>query len=294
MAHRVVFEGKRATGVEVESGGEKFTVAGDEIILSAGSIGSPQLLILSGVGQADPLGSLGIPVIADLPGVGQNLRDHPTVRVRWRTNQGFPLDGLGPWIQVALRYTARGSDLRNDMMIVMGSYAIDSARVGVVDELVGIEMIPLLDLAMGSGELRLTSTDPNVQPLLDYRYLEDAFDRRRLREAVRLCLRLGEHEEFEEFIDERLQPTDADLESDDSLDDWMLRTATTGHHISCTCKMGPASDAMAVVDQYGQVHGLDGLRVADASIMPDCIRANTNVTTMMIGERVADFVRRGL
>jgi choline dehydrogenase len=90
-----------------------------------------------------------------------------------------------------------------------------------------------------------------------------------------------------------VEPTDAELTSDAALDEYLLREVTTGQHISGTCKMGPASDPMAVVDQYGKVHGLQNLRVADASIMPDCIRANTNVTTMMIGERIADFVREG-
>ena len=86
----------------------------------------------------------------------------------------------------------------------------------------------------------------------------------------------------------------ADLASDEALDDWLMRQVNTSQHISCTCKMGPASDPMAVVDQYGKVHGMSGLRVVDASIMPDCIRANTNVTTMMIGERVSDFIKQGL
>ena len=138
--------------------------------------------------------------------------------------------------------------------------------------------------------LKLASTDPNVQPILDYNYLQDPFDRDRLREMVRLCLQLGDHESFRDIIEERVSPTDADLASNDSLDEWIMREVTTSQHISCTCKMGPASDAMAVVDQYGKVHGLEGLRVAAASIMPDCIRANTNVTTMMIGERMSDFI----
>ena len=88
-------------------------------------------------------------------------------------------------------------------------------------------------------------------------------------------------------------PTDADLASDEALDDWLMRNLGTSHHVSGTCKMGPASDPMAVVSQYGRVHGLEGLWVADASIMPDCIRANTNATTIMIGERVADFIKAG-
>ena len=90
-----------------------------------------------------------------------------------------------------------------------------------------------------------------------------------------------------------MSPTDTDLASDQALDDWLMHNIGTSHHISGTCKMGPASDPMAVVDQHGRVHGLDNLRIADASIMPDCIRANTNATTIMIGERVADFLKTG-
>ena len=154
-------------------------------------------------------------------------------------------------------------------------------------------MVVVLDLAVGSGELRLQSADPGVQPFLDYNYLQEPFDRQRLRDAIHLCLRLAEHEQFKALVEERIEPGDADLESDDALDAWLLREATTGQHISCTCKMGPTSDPMAVVDQHGRVHGLERLRVVDASIMPDCVRANTNVTTMMIGERVADFIQQG-
>ena len=110
---------------------------------------------------------------------------------------------------------------------------------------------------------------------------------------VRLCVKLGQDEGYKDIIEERIEPTDAELESDDALDVVLRREVTTGQHISCTCKMGPSSDPMAVVDQYGKVHGLEGLRVVDASIMPDCIRANTNVTTLMIGERVSDFIQNG-
>ena len=293
-AHKILFEGNRAVGVEVESGGEKFTVQGQEIILSTGAIGSPQLLMLSGVGPTDQLENLGISVVKDAPGVGQNLRDHPSIWVTWRTKEGFPLDGLAPRGQLMLHYTATGSELRNDVKIGMQNFAAERVDRGG-DRMVplGVRMNIVLDLALGSGELRLTSTDPNDQPFLNYNYLQEPFDRQRLREGVRLALKLAEHESFKDIIAERIEPTDADLESDDTLDDWMMGDASTGQHISCTCKMGPSSDPMAVVDQFGRVHGLEGLRVVDASIMPDCIRANTNVTTMMIGERVADFIRQG-
>jgi len=295
LVHRLLFDGKRVKGVEVESGGETFAVAAGEIILSAGAIGSPHTLLLSGVGPAEHLTSLGIPVVLDLPGVGQNLRDHPLVGVTWRTKPDFPFDPLAPRMQVCLRYTAAESPLRNDMKISMQSFATERIdRGGHRTRPVGIRMTAGIQLAVGNGELRLTSRDPKVQPWLDYRYLEDEFDRRRLREAVRLCVRLADHPRFRDIIAECLSPTDADLASDAALDAWLWREVTTSQHISCTCKMGPASDPMAVVDQYGRVHGLDNVRVVDASIMPDCIRANTNVTTMVIGEHVADFIRQGL
>jgi choline dehydrogenase-like flavoprotein len=182
--HRLRFEGKRVTGAEVESGGERFVVEGGELILTAGAIVSPQLLMLSGVGPADHLREMGIELV------------HPR-------------------------------------------------------------------------------------------------DRERLREAVRLCARLLEHGAYRDIVEERLQPTDEELASDDALDNWMRQTVSTSQHISGTCKMGPASDPMSVVDQYGRVYGLEGLRVADASVMPDVIRANTNASTIMIAERVADFIRHG-
>ncbi len=150
-----------------------------------------------------------------------------------------------------------------------------------------------ISMALGAGELRLTSTDPHVQPFLDYRYLTDPFDRERMRKAVRLAVRMAARPAFKDLVIERVLPSDADLASDEALDDWLMRNLGTSHHVSGTCKMGPALDPLAVVNQYGRVHGLEGLWIADASIMPDCIRANTNATTIMIGERVADFIKAG-
>jgi choline dehydrogenase len=294
MIHRILFDGTKAVAVEVECGGQRFTVEGEEIILSTGAIGSPHLLMLSGVGPTEQLRSFNIPVVHHLPGVGQNLRDHPIIYITWRTRPEHSLDGFAPRIQLALRWTAQGSHLRNDLMIFMQSFATERVdRGGERMAPLGIRMLGVLDLAMSVGELRLQSTDPTVQPFLDYRYLADEFDRQRMREMVRLGVQLAEHEDFKPIIAERIEPTEAELASDEALNEYLLREVTTGQHISGTCKMGPASDPMAVVDQYGKVHGLHNLRVVDASIMPNCIRANTNVTTMMIGERIADFIRRG-
>ena len=294
LTHRVIFDGNRATGVEVESGGEKFVVEGDEIILSAGAIASPHILMLSGVGPVDNLREVGVPIVKDTPGVGQGLRDHPILFITWKTKPEIELDGLAPRGHLMLRYTATGSDIRNDMKITMNNFATERInRGGGRMEPIGMRMLVVLDLAVSSGELTLVSPDVNEQPKLFYNYFDKAFDRQRSREGVRKAIEFGNHDDFKDIFEQRIEPLDSDLESDDSLDEWMLREASTGQHISATCKMGPASDSMAVVDQYGKVHGMEGLRVVDASIMADCIRANTNVTTMMIGEHVSDFIKQG-
>ena len=190
MVQRLLFDGNRAVGVEVESGGERFIVEGEEIILSAGAVGSPHLLLLSGRRPAERSSSSSASRWSqDLPGVGQNLRDHPMVYITWRTRPEHPLDGLAPRVQLALRWTAEGSELWNDLMIFMMSFATERVdRGGDRMTPLGIRMLGVLDLAMSAGELRLQSTDPNVQPFLDYRYLEDEFDRRRMREIVRLAV----------------------------------------------------------------------------------------------------------
>ena len=294
LATRIPFAGKRATGVEVESGGESFVLGGDNIMLSAGAVASPQLLMLSGVGPSDHLSSLGVPVVRDLPGVGQSMRDHPRVGLRMTVREGFPLYPDRARSETGLRYTATGSDARNDMAIIPMSFDAVAEMGEDGTDAQGMALGCLLELAVGSGELKLTSTNPHVHPHMDCRYLAEPWDRERLREAVRLCVRLLEHEAYRDIVAGRTDPTDEDLASDEALDAWMLKTVTTAYHVSGTCKMGPASDPLAVVDQYCRVHGLEGLRVVDASIMPDCIRANTNATTIMIGERAADLIKAQL
>ena len=289
LVKRVIFEGNRAIGVAVESGGDQFTLEADEIILSSGAIASPQLLMLSGVGPKDHLRSMGIPVIHESPGVGQNLRDHPNIRVPLEVLDGFPLDPKAPRSQVALRYTANSSDKRNDMQIMASSFS--SPIAGDPLEAEGVRFTCILELAMGSGELTLASTDPSIQPNLNYHYFEEPWDRERMREAVRLCVGFAQHDSHQNIVKRRIAPTDGDLASDEALDAWLLQNVSTSQHISGTCKMGPSSDPMAVVDQRCRIHGLEGIRVVDASVMPNVIRANTNATTIMIAERVADWMK---
>ena len=292
LVRRVVLEGNRAIGVEVETDRRVQTILCDRTVLSGGAIGSPHLLMLSGVGPAGHLADLGVPVVSDSPGVGQNLRDHPQIQMVWRTVPGYEHDKQGPGIQFVLRYTATGSNLRNDMLVHPISRAAENRIYTDWDrDPIGIGMIAAIYLAEASGEMRLRDTNPRIQPFLDYNLLGTEFDRSRLRESVHICLELAEQGALAPLIEELVDPTKADLESDDALDEWMMRNVRTSHHISGTCKMGPESDPMSVVDQQGRVRGIDGLWVADASIMPDCIRANTNATSIMIGERVSDFIR---
>jgi len=294
LAHRVLFRGHRAAGMHVESGVKAYEVEAGEIILAAGAIGSPHLLLLSGVGPADQLRRQGIAVTADLRGVGRNLRDHPQVAMHWRTKPGFAQDQMAPRLQVALRYTATGSTLRNDMFLHPMSYNGEGGIYTAVQEgEAGLGMVVAIWLAVGQGRLELSSTDPHVPPMLDYNYLTERFDLERMREGVRVALKIAEGAAYRQMLDRRTSPGAADIASDTALDRWIFRNVRTSHHVSGTCKMGPASDPMAVVDQQGRVHGVQGLRVADASIMPDCIRANTNVTAMVIGEKVAEMVRVG-
>lgn len=293
LVHRVLVENGRATGVEVKRGGKLVKVHTGEVILSAGAIGSPQTLLLSGIGPHADLEKLGIEVKHDLSGVGRNLWDHPQLPVTFSTfgNAG---DESVQRLQVGLRYTASGSGLRNDMFLIPARFTSHAAfrgpiKPGSPDML----LVLCLYLARSVGHLRLASADPNHQPLIDFNYLADPLDRERLREGVRMCAELGAREEFGGLVERRTDPDDVRLQSDDRLDDWMARNVRTSHHSAGTCKMGPASDGMAVVDQYSRLHGIDGLRVVDASIMPSGVRANTHLSSVLIGERIADFIRRG-
>ncbi len=287
QALRVLFEGRRATGLEVESGGEKFVVRGEEIVLSGGAVASPHLLMLSGVGPGEHLQEFGIPVVHNLPGVGQNLRDHPGARVSLRVKDDAALDPNGPWTNLTLRYTATGSPTRNDIMI---SQAYPSGPpYGDASAGDDFRITCSLELPRGAGELKLASSDPHVYPVLNYGYMEDPRDRERMREAIRLCMRLLEHPSYQPLVSEMINISAADLASDEALDEWLIKNLTTAIHMSGTCKMGPDSDPLAVVDQYCRVYGLEGLRVVDTSVMPDVVRANTNATAIMIGERVADW-----
>ena len=212
------------------------------------------------------------------------------------------LDPTGPLSQVALRLTSPEASQPHDVILFPLTTAsargrrLDAdpaTRTGVLGDTDANPMITgiavLLVKASGAGELRLASPDPTLQPELDYRYLDEAADLARARFGVRAGAEIADHPAYATHIEKVVSPTHHDLASDDSLDAWTRSRVTTGLHVAGTCKMGPASDAAAVVDDRLYVHGLEELRVVDASVMPDVVAANTNATTIAIAEWAAAY-----
>ncbi|MFC4117845.1 GMC family oxidoreductase [Nonomuraea zeae] len=281
LACRVVLDGGRATGVVVETDGRVETVRGREVILCAGAIGSPHLLMLSGLGPAGRLRHVGLPVVADLPGVGRNLRDHMTTELIWPLRPDFRPDGVHHPHQVLLRHTSSGSAPVNDMIVYAAARWAERT----------FAMRPTVNLAVSQGELTPASDDPHVPPVLDFRYFSCPSDLERQRDGIRMCAAMAREPELDKLIDARTTPAEEVLGSDRALDRWILRNAATGYHASSTCRMGPAGDAASVVDECGRVHGVEGLRVLDASILPDNVRANLHATVIMIAERAVPLIR---
>ncbi len=288
FVRRVVIEDGKVTGVEAESGGEIFTVQGDRVVLCAGALKSPHILMLSGVGPRDQLEENSVPVLVESPGVGQNLFNHPMGSVTFRVNENVKLTANAEALRFGLRVTSEPPSHPNDVML--HTLAIWNVMTG--------EMVPsgtariacALELPDGSGWVRLQSGDPTVQPSINYRYLHNENDMRRMRDAVRLACSILESNAYLGISEGRVAPDDDTLTSDDGLDAWIRQTLGSSRHVSGTCRIGPDGDAMAVTDQQCRVRGVNGLWVADSSIMPQVTRANTNATAIMIGERVADWV----
>lgn len=191
---RILFEGKRALGLEADSNGERFTVGGDQIVLSAGAIGSPHLLMLSGVGPAQDLRNVGIDVVQELPGVGQNLRDHPYIMLVCRETGEMPDYTRHPSVQAILRYTAEGAGTRNDMQV--GTLSLDgdllAEKAPPAKDHACFGLYAALFSPISAGEIKLVSGDPDVQPAMDYRYLSDPSDIERMRAGVRLAFLIAQ------------------------------------------------------------------------------------------------------
>jgi predicted dehydrogenase (TIGR03970 family) len=301
FVRKIVIENGTAVGVEAESGGKVFRVNAERVVLSAGAIRSPQLLMLSGVGPEDHLRQFGIPVVRDLPGVGQHLMNHLSAQMTFKVKDGIPLAADRDAVHFALHYTAQRTGAINDM-VLRTSTIIDERQehvAGVRTKYLSGDVPPeraariscTLGLPDGSGYVRLASADPSVQPSFNYCYLQHPNDIRRVREGLRLAARLLEADAYKGVADYRIHPASDILANDDALDLWIRQTVGTARHVSGTCKMGPDADPMAVVDQYCRVKGIDKLWVADASVMPRIPRSGgAHATVIMIGERVVDWI----
>jgi choline dehydrogenase-like flavoprotein len=292
LVRRVLLEDERAVAVELESNRERERVDGRRVTLAAGAIGSPAILLRSGIGPKEDLLDLGIEPLVDLPGVGANLIDHPVTRLLLVPKPGS-CDPEMPLAQVVLRYTARGSDEFNDMQQVIFSH-VDVAGIGG-DQAVALVGAPLaiglpvaLERPLARGRLTLASSDPSVQPAIELNFAADAEDIRRLVEGVRLAWQIAQQPEIARHADRVALLDDETMNSDESLAAYVRATVTTQFHPCGTARMGPPGDAMAVVDQQCRLRGVTNLRVVDASIMPTIPRANINLTCIMIGERVVE------
>jgi len=299
---RVVLDRGRAVGVDYRTAAGVERLAADHTIVAAGALGSPLLLLRSGVGPPDQLRECGVPVVHALGGVGEGVQDHPCINLTWRLRDGADRTIPTHPYQVSLRYTAHGSRRPLDAQInvlPIGYFFDEQGRFRFERGVVGTATH--LYYAMSRGALRLDPRGPRAidgPPRLDYRFLSDPEDLARMRAIVRHAFELAARPAMRELLvdPERLDGCDGELTAseaarDDALDAYLLDHVITGQHITSTCRMGPASDPGAVVDELGRVHGAEDLWVIDASIMPTCIRANTNAATMMLAEHI---FRRGL
>ncbi|NQW24552.1 MAG: GMC family oxidoreductase N-terminal domain-containing protein [SAR202 cluster bacterium] len=301
LVRKILIKDSKAVGVEAESGGEVFTIEADRVVLSAGAVKSPHLLMLSGIGPEDQLQQFGIPTVQKLPGVGQNLWNHLSSHVAFKVKDGVTLAGGPDGAHFSLHYTSQGSSEANDMLLRTNPVVDErEERVrGVRTKYVNGDVPPeqagriscTLGLPDGSGYVKLASTDPGVQPSFNYRYLQNPNDVKRVREGVRMAAAFLESDAYKDVVDFRINPTDDILASDDALDLWIRQNVGTARHVSGTCRMGPDSDPMAVVDQHCRVKGVQNLWVVDASIMPRVPRSGgAHATVLMIAERAVGWI----
>jgi choline dehydrogenase len=291
LVDRIVFDGNRAVGVRVVDGGSAVTEYGDTVVLSAGVIHSPAILLRSGVGPAGELRSLGVEVHADLP-VGRGLQDHPMALVSLPlTEEAAIRTPHDRHTNVCVRTGSESGTFSNDLMFVANNQnvlAMATADAGAGSGAFGV----WLNQNHSRGLLTLTSLDPTAQPLVRERMLSDSRDRDRLRQGVRTAVELARRPETTEVLAGPLERENkallAALDDDSELDDYLLASVVDAQHGTSTCRMGAPEDPDTVVDPSCRVLGVDGLRVVDASIFPSVPRANTNLTAIMVGELMAD------
>ena len=327
VVHRIVFKDNRAIGIAGSQHGTQRVLQGAEIVVCAGGINSPQLLMLSGIGPPDVLRSLDIPVVHGAPAVGGNLMDHPTIKVSYRSEHR-PSLGPDSMAEVALHHEVDATGLGEirihpyvytSMNMLFG--VLPGQRLGDRIRAMAFVTRPIktgrgvwgssfqafrndvetrhdlaLSCGLGTEESRgtmvITSRDPLDRPLVRFNYMQETNDVNRMMTAVRMAVEILDQPEFRRMKAVRRSPDDDDLKTSASLRTWLLHHLATAFHSASTCRMGPEDDEGAVVDQQCKVYGVDGLRVADLSVLPTLVRRPPHATAIMVGERVVEFMRQ--
>ncbi|MCU1528137.1 MAG: glucose-methanol-choline oxidoreductase [Frondihabitans sp.] len=326
MVRRVVFDGTHAVGVEVSHRGVRATIDAGEVVLSAGGVKSPHLLLVSGVGPRAELEAHGIAVVADVPGVGKDFSDHPEINVGWEPKRDLIDRRTTQSMADCLNFTSQGSEIEGDLEILPLLKPTGYLLTGAMQSTVGgfgaalrhpwaslramrgvslrrffqqvvhrddLTFIVAVQQETSRGQITLESGDPEAQPRIDYHYLETESDRARMREAVRLTVTILRSPAYSALFGRLTELTDEILDDDEALDAWMMTHLGTAIHLCGSASFGAPDDLGAVVDQYGRVRGVTGLRVADTSILPNTPSRGPAATAVLIGEMVADFIRRG-
>lgn len=308
LVHRIIIEKNRAVAVEYSYKGQVVRAqASEEILLSGGAVNSPQLLMLSGIGPAAHLRKQGISVVADLPGVGQNLHDHPITGAIFHCRKPISLNNAEKLSSLA-QFLAKGSGPLTSNVAEAGAFVKTKYHLGQPD--LQFHFVPGIFLehgfirptthgftiggallqAQSRGSITLRSSNPAEHPRIAVNYLQAENDLKVLMEAVKLAREFANAPAFKEFTGGELFPG-AELDSDAELESYVRANTETLYHPVGTCKMGPENDQQAVVDGQLRVHGLEGLRVVDASIMPQIVSGNTNAPVIMIAEKAAVFIK---
>jgi choline dehydrogenase len=309
LTTRILFDGKRAVGVEYQRGGETYRAFGGEVIACGGAINSPQILQLSGVGNASHLESVDIPVVHDLPGVGENLQDHLEVYVQHSCKLPVSLYPALKWWNkpkigyqwlfhrkgpAASNHFEAGGFIRSNSSVVYPNLQIHFLPVAIRYDGTSpsgghgyqIHIGPMNSDAR--GYVKIKSKDPRTYPSLRFNYLSTKQDRREWVEAIRCARKILGQSAMHEFNGGEISPGPS-VDSDEKILDWVARDGETALHPSCTCKMG--TDSMSVVDPRDfRVHGVQNLRVVDASVMPYITNGNLYAPVMMLAEKAADAI----
>jgi len=309
---RILFDGKKATGVSYLKGDDVKPIevrAKREVLLCGGAIASPQILQRSGVGPAALLNSLDIPVVHDLPGVGENLQDHLEMYLQYSCTQPVSLYPALQWFnqpKIGAEWLFNGTGVGASNQFEAGGFI--RSREEFTWPNIQYHFLPVAINYNGSngvkehgfqahvgsmrspsrGRVQVKSKDPRQHPSILFNYMSSEQDWHEFRDAIRITREIMNQPALDPYRGREISPG-IEVQTDEELDEFVRQHAETAFHPSCTCKMG--SDEMAVVDGQGRVHGMQGLRVVDASIMPQIITGNLNATTIMIAEKIADVIR---